>query len=55
MDTPALLPAEHARVVGVVATVRREVELGDGQAHLARGEVAAIERVGQLAVEKPAY
>ena len=36
--------AHDARVVGVVAAVRREVE-GDREAHLARGEIAAVEGV----------
>ena len=39
--------AAHARVVGVVAAVGRQVE-GDAQALLPGGEVAAVERVGLL-------
>ena len=37
--------ADHARVVGVVTAVGREVE-GDGEALLTRGDIAAVEGVG---------
>ncbi len=39
--------AHHARVVGVVAAVRRQVE-GHRKALLARGEVTAVEGIGLL-------
>ncbi len=39
--------SDHARVIRVVAAVRRQIE-GDGQALLAGGEVAAVEGVALL-------
>jgi hypothetical protein len=45
---------DHARVIGVVAAVGREIE-GDRQALLARREVAPVERVGVLGRGEAAY
>ena len=41
-------------MVAVVAAVGGEIE-GDREAFLAGGEIAPIEGIGILAVEKPAY